>query len=87
MPATFLPEIRSCARRKILASLRVSETLLTKHQKLLETASGKRLIQLLLYQAHDQGPEGETNREKYFGALTSSAGRKGTFSSFAESFL
>jgi hypothetical protein len=61
--------------------------LLTKHQKLLETASGKRLIQLLLYQAHDQGPEGETNREKYFGALTSSAGRKGTFSSFAESFL
>lgn len=66
--------------------------LLKAHRVKLETASkGKgatvRLKQLLLYQAHDQHPEGETNREYYFGALTSSGGNKGAFTSFAKAFL
>jgi hypothetical protein len=61
--------------------------MLEAHIPKLETASKKRLTQLLLYQATDQRAEGELNREYYFGALTVTGGSKGAFTAFAEKFL
>lgn len=61
--------------------------LLELHKTALEKAAKGRLRQLLLYQAHDQQAEGGTEREWYFGILTSSGGSKGAFTTFAKTFL
>lgn len=63
--------------------------LLEKHIPLLEGASKKRLVQLLLYQAHDQKPDTgkDTEREHFFGAVQSNGAAKGAFTTFVKSFI
>ncbi len=53
----------------------------------LKAAAQGRLAQVLLYQAHDQQPLGQLNRELYFGALTSTGTAKEPFTQAVRTFL
>jgi hypothetical protein len=53
----------------------------------LQAAAQGRLAELLLYQAHDQQPVGQLNRELYFGALTSTGAAKEPFTRAVRALL
>jgi hypothetical protein len=54
---------------------------------LLKAAANGRLSELMLYQAHDQQPVGELNRELYFGALTAAGTPKQPFTAAVAALL
>ncbi len=51
------------------------------------TRYGSRIRALMVYQVRDQQPLGQTNREYYFGALTSTGGEKGPYTAEVRSLL
>ncbi len=53
----------------------------------MQTRYGSRIGALMLYQTHDQQPLGGTNRESYFGALTSTGQDKGPFTTEVRALL
>lgn len=53
----------------------------------MQSRYGSRIGALMLYQTHDQQPLGQTNREFYFGALTSTGQDKGPFTTEVRALL
>lgn len=62
--------------------------IIERHPAELQKAAQGRLAELLLYQCFDQAPpKTSTDREKYFGVVTSAGGPKGAMTTAAEAFL